>query len=648
MITKKKKLNSFKKTKKDKNKDMPLIKKYNSLSEKYLNHKLIKKLITEFKSKTLSSNEIPKVKFFINQYSFDKSKKDNYGRLFKYDINNNKTTILDFDVLSASHDFYNIGHYKLSNNEKYITYTVDILGRRLFYLYLKDLENNKTERIAYPCTNDVGFSSDSLYLYYIVADKVDLRSCKVYSYNICEKTHQLIYKENNRSRMIHLKTTSDLQYPIIMNRSYNDKTPLIIERNNVRLIFKTKKHMRIDIDHWLNTWYILKKTYNKTEIYSSNDLKNYTLIIHNSKKYNIERFLIKGGYIITFLKGITYCYIGVYDIKNKTSQLVNLSDYKYSVNFPYLSNLNIYDTKLILKYNTFINPTKLISLNLNSGKIKLLHNYKNPNFNTNIYTEKIIKINKYVYVTILYHNKFYKPNMPCVLYGYGSYGSTIDPDFHEPTISLLDRGFLYCVAHVRGGGFTGYYNWLDGKMLRKKNSFYDFINCAKWLFKNNYTSPSKMAIWGRSAGGLLIGSVINMYPSIANLAILGVPFVDVINTMMDSNQPLTTEEYKEWGNPEDSKIYKYMESYDPIQNINKQANYPNIYIYSNINDTLVNYKQVLNYYNKINTSDVFLNKERFALLNLKLKYGHGQATRKQEKYYEMAQIISMIILHTDN
>ena len=133
-----------------------------------------------------------------------------------------------------------------------------------------------------------------------------------------------------------------------------------------------------------------------------------------------------------------------------------------------------------------------------------------------------------------------------------------------------------------------------------------------------------------------------------NLAILGVPFVDVINTMMDSNQPLTTEEYKEWGNPEDSKIYKYMESYDPIQNINKQANYPNIYIYSNINDTLVNYKQVLNYYNKINTSDVFLNKERFALLNLKLKYGHGQATRKQEKYYEMAQIISMIILHTDN
>ena len=163
------------------------------------------------------------------------------------------------------------------------------------------------------------------------------------------------------------------------------------------------------------------------------------------------------------------------------------------------------------------------------------------------------------------------------------------------------------------------------------------------IIKNKYTTSDKLVIWGRSAGGLLIGSVINMKPEMANFAILGVPFVEVVDTMTDSCQPLVTEEYEEWGNPKNKAVYDYMYSYDPSKNINHSYNYPNLYIYSNIDDSLVIYDQVLRYYKKIKNSAVFLAGDKFALLNINLKYGHNQSTKKIEGLREKAEIYSMII-----
>ena len=244
---------------------------------------------------------------------------------------------------------------------------------------------------------------------------------------------------------------------------------------------------------------------------------------------------------------------------------------------------------------------------------------------------------------MIYKKKTSLKNQKCLLYGYGSYGHTIDPSFDSAVISLIDRGFIYCYAHIRGSSFNGYSTWLDGKLMKKKNTFIDFIAAGEWLIKNKYTSSDKLTIWGRSAGGLLIGSVINMKPEMAKFAILGVPFVEVVDTMTDSCQPLVTEEYEEWGNPRNKAVYDYMSSYDPIKNINLSYNYPNLYIYSNIDDTLVIYDQVLRYYNKIKNSAVFSAEDKFALLNINLKYGHTQATKKIESLRETAEIYSMII-----
>lgn len=234
-------------------------------------------------------------------------------------------------------------------------------------------------------------------------------------------------------------------------------------------------------------------------------------------------------------------------------------------------------------------------------------------------------------------------NKNCLLYGYGSYGMNIEPKFDTSIISLLDRGFIYCVAHIRGSSINGYKSWLDGKMMNKKNTFKDFIDAANWLISKKYTSSEKLTIWGRSAGGLLIGNVINTNPQLANMAILGVPFVDVIGTMTDSCQPLVTEEYEEWGNPENSSVYDYMESYDPMSNINLKLDYPNLFIYSNINDTNVTYHQVLKYFERIKNSAVFSAQDKFALLKINLKYGHAQASKKSERRKERAEIFSLII-----
>tara|TARA_E500000178_G_C16800994_1_gene652412 strand:- start:121 stop:876 length:756 start_codon:yes stop_codon:yes gene_type:complete len=249
---------------------------------------------------------------------------------------------------------------------------------------------------------------------------------------------------------------------------------------------------------------------------------------------------------------------------------------------------------------------------------------------------------------MLYKKDKFRTKMPCLLTGYGAYGDTIEPDFNKFIVSLLDRGFIYCIAHVRGSGFNNHTWWKKGKKLNKKNTFIDFINCAKFLINNNYTLPDRLNIFGRSAGGLLIGAVLNMNPELFNLAIMGVPFVDVITDMTNPCTPLTTEEYEEWGNPNNKKVLKYISSYSPIDNINFNHNYPNLYIYTNKNDTLVPYDGVIRYFNKISSSKVFKDKDKDAFIYVNNKYGHNQSSDKYEYWEEMSKLYSIIIQKNQN
>ena len=624
-----------------KNKDKSIIRKFNAQSQKYIDNSLVNTLISEMKNKTRPNNELPKTLFNKYSYSMEKTKKDNYGRLFYYN-GNKKNLLIDWDKLSGRNNFFLVGDYEISNNERYISYTIDTKGDRLFDLFIKDYENNKTERIVQNCDDSTVFSNDSQYIYYIKYD-VDLRPSKIYSYNICTKKHTLVFHEKNRSKMISFNLSSDRQNIIVDVRSYNSSIPYIINDNNIKKVMSTKKHQRVYLDHWRGTWYVLKKYYNKTYISITNDFKKYESILTNKKNSTYEKIFLKGEYLIVVVREKQKRKILFYNIVTKKTKYLSLINAKYSVYFQYLTNLDINNNTISLKYTTFTHPTKLVSIDIDTLKVHVVYDFKSKKYNPNKYVEKIHQVNKNVFITMIHKKNLSLKNQKCLLYGYGSYGHTIDPSFDSAVISLVDRGFIYCYAHIRGSSFSGYSTWLDGKLMNKKNTFNDFIAAGEWLLKNKYTTSEKLTIWGRSAGGLLIGSVINIKPEMANLAILGVPFVEVVDTMTDSCQPLVTEEYEEWGNPRNKAVYDYMSSYDPIKNINNAYNYPNLYIYSNIDDTLVIYDQVLRYYKKIKDSAVFSAEDKFALLNINLKYGHTQATKKNESLRETAEIYSMII-----
>ena len=219
----------------------------------------------------------------------------------------------------------------------------------------------------------------------------------------------------------------------------------------------------------------------------------------------------------------------------------------------------------------------------------------------------------------------------------------MEPYFSKYIPSLLDRGYYYCIAHIRGGSENGLKWYHDGKLLNKKNTFKDYIECADYLTMNGYTDSSKLVGMGESAGGLLMGAVINMRPELFNLVVMGVPFVNVMSEMCNDKKALTTEEYLEWGNPNIKKYFDYMKSYCPYSNINLKNNYPNIYLYININDSLVDYKVPYNYYLKIREADVFKNKLRKIFLNIKLKYGHKGSSNHFERNDEIGDIYSIIL-----
>jgi oligopeptidase B len=221
---------------------------------------------------------------------------------------------------------------------------------------------------------------------------------------------------------------------------------------------------------------------------------------------------------------------------------------------------------------------------------------------------------------------------PLLLYSYGSYGSSTDPGFSSQRLSLLDRGFVFAIAHIRGGQEMGKHWYEDGKLLKKKNTFYDFIDCGKYLVDNNYTSPEHLYAMGGSAGGLLMGAIINMEPKLWNGVIAAVPFVDVVSTMLDETIPLTTFEFDEWGNPKEKESYDYMKSYSPYDNVEKKE-YPNLLITTGYWDSQVQYWEPAKWIAKLRENKTDTNQ---LMMHCNMEVGHGGASGRFERYKEVA------------
>ena len=628
-------------------KDKKIIKTERDKLKYFLGDSLLKKIYGEFKSRTREDYKTFPVMIYDNKYYFKIEKGQGYGAHYIIDCNNKHKKVVDLEELSRGHNFFNFDGIDFSMDGKNLCYSIDYIGNREYTLYWKPLFSKKHIKLLTKISPGSVWCPHSLSIYYVVHDVVDMRPCKIFKLDLNTGKKTMIYYEKDKRYQISISTTSNRKHVCIHSSARNNQDVIVVNECGLVHPFKRRADHFYSIDKRGELWYVLEKINGQSCIKTSRDLRDLNIIFQFKKEIQVRSFFLKQDYMLIYTRENGILFLYVYYFCDQKVLKLQFMKHRHHFFLPYMYNFNFDAHELYVKYSSFTVPRSLIKINLQTKDVKLLSKRKYLQYDPSKYVEKIVVVDNKLSMTMLYKKTNPLKKEKCVLYGYGSYGITIESEFNKYIPSLLDRGFIYCFGHIRGSKYHGYSWYKDGKLLNKKNSFFDFIACAKYLIRREYTTPSRLAIWGRSAGGLLIGSTINYEPGLFQLAILGVPFLDVIDTMTNECQPLTTEEYEEWGNPSNKQIEKYMRSYSPLDNINLSSDYPNIYIYSNVEDSLVPYKGVLNYYQKIKDADVFKCGKKKIILDINDKYGHGQASQRYESMHEMAKMYA-VILHFIN
>jgi protease II len=570
----------------------------------------------------------------------NKSKKDNYYNYYIHKCK--KYNILDVDLLAKKFPFFSITDFELNPLETKILFGVDFIGSRMYHLFIKELYNNQIKEIKLPSQpvasmkdiyNEKTRISD-IFLWInddeicYISQNTYFNQDGIYIYNI-NTNHKYLLKKIPPGNFGNIYISSDSYYIIISISDYNTEELYIIDNDDTKLICRKpiiRKKESVSypyIDHIDGEWIIYER--NKTHDFfkRTTDFKTYKIDYTNSNKFEIVNtvFYIENTYMFTLIhpNGIKLfslkCNKLIEHVNETTGyiemndEITNLRDFTYNVHY-YLSNFKTYkiDDSII-------------------------------HFKSRYYEEKVY-ITPHLFFTVLSKNK---PHLSkCVLYGYGSYSTYESCEYSPHYIALIESGFTVIIAHIRGGGEYGYKGYIDGRILHKKNTFIDFIKIADYIVEHKITTRDKLAIWGRSAGGLLISAVINMRPDLCNLAILGVPFIDMDSTLNNVKTPLGMETSSEYGNIDNKKIYKYIESYSPLKHINKSALYPNIFIYTNVYDTLVPFNGPLLYYNTIKEAEVFKNKQKEISIFIDPQFGHTQGSSIQKKTESHAMIFDQI------
>tara|TARA_B100000424_G_scaffold253646_1_gene230974 strand:+ start:10696 stop:12873 length:2178 start_codon:yes stop_codon:yes gene_type:complete len=671
----------FSKNKTKKNKMTPEIKTrmkmINYINREYkkkANKNKINTLAKEFKSRMKEQSQTYPTDGKKYKYFYKQNKGDNFP-IYYVKLGCDEVEILNTEKLSKGHEYFSIEDISISPNEKYIIFSIDFTGNRLCKLYIKpllsnnyeeifvkyktnplitthdflsesDKTNNEIKKYSTISSGNCVWSSDSKNIYYITYDKT-IRPCKLYIYNIETKKHTFLFEEKNMEKSLSISSVESDEYVVVYSGTYNGSDVYVIVENELKLIYKLQPDVEYFVGHSYGTWIIFKKKHDNCVIYSTNDFKKEKKLISNKPNQLFQYMHLQGDYILIFYKSkgfnkiMAYHYCERKMINSSLKLCTNNSG--CSFNIPHFNNLNEYVNHCTINVQSFLMPLHGYFLDLKTMKWKEIYKMTVKNYDYKKYVEKILYVTKDLHIIMMYKKGTILKNAKCVLWGYGAYGVTRDPEFDIFIPSLLNRGFIFCIAYIRGGGRHGHKWYKQGRMLNKINTFDDFIKCANYLIDKKYTISKKLAIWGRSAGGLVIGATLNMAPQICNLAILGVPFLDPIQVLSNPNNPLSSESHIEWGNPAIPKVKSYMEKYSPQDNICKQLKYPNIYIYSNINDTLVPYMEPFNYYNTIKQSNVFTSGEKDIIMQIKMKFGHSQSSKRYEKLKEMGEIYDIIL-----
>ena len=546
--------------------------------------------------------------------------------------------LLDVNAMAEGHNYFSATGFDVSTDNKLLAYGIDMLSRRQYDIYVKNLETGEIYKDKIPNTEaDPVWANDNQTIFYTAKHPVTLLSEKIKRHKLGTDaaTDKTVYEEKDPSNYIGVGKTKSDKFILITSQATLSSEIRWIDANKPEatfIVFQPRmKEVLYNVDHAVDKFYIRTNLNAKnfkimTTAETTTDSASWTDLIPHNDKVLIQGFdLFKNFLAISERKdGLTQ--IHILKTKDNSSHYLPFDEAAYAAN---ISNNPDYNTDVMrYNYTSLTTPNSVYDYNMNTKEKKLMKQQEViGSFKPGDYeTERIMATAKdgtKIPVSIVYKKGFKKDgNAPLMLYGYGSYGSSMEASFSSVRLSLLDRGFAFAIAHVRGGQEMGRSWYEDGKMMKKINTFTDFIDCAEYLLAGKYTSKEHLYTSGGSAGGLLMGAIVNMRPDLWHGVVAQVPFVDVLTTMSDPTIPLTTNEYDEWGNPANKENYFYMKSYSPIDNVGKKA-YPNMLVTTGLHDSQVQYFEPAKWIAKLREMKTDNNK---LLLYTNMEAGHGGAS----------------------
>ncbi|MDP7420791.1 MAG: S9 family peptidase [bacterium] len=558
-----------------------------------------------------------------------------------------ETVLLDGNELALDQEYFKLGANKVSPDHRYLAYSVDVSGDELFTLFVKDLTTGEllSDRI-----DDIGYgvewANDNRTLFYTVRNQAH-RPYRVYRHVLgtAAGEDELIFEEPDEAYFVIIYKSKSKAYLFIYLKSSTTSEIRLLDANRPQgtfTLFNPRLHgVEYDVTHHEDTFYI----------HTNEDAVNFKVMrspVTRFDKSGWEEFIphrpevkIDGlesfrDYLVIYERERGLKTIRYYDFTASVFQPIPFQEPVYTI-WPG-KNPDYHSRLLRFTYSSLITPRSVYDFDLAGSTRELLKQYEVlGGYDPGQYrTERVLARTSdgaEIPISLAYRKDLKRADgNPLWLHGYGSYGFSSDPYFSSSRLSLIDRGFVYAIAHVRGGGDMGRPWYEAGKLLNKKNTFTDFIACAEHLIEQGFTSKDRLVISGCSAGGLLMGAVVNMRPELFSAVIADVPFVDVINTMLDPSIPLTVHEYEEWGNPNDEEYFRYMLDYSPYDNIGRKE-YPPMLVLGGLNDSRVQYWEPAKYTARLREQKTG---EHLLLLKTDMSAGHDGASGRYNFLKEIA------------
>lgn len=559
-------------------------------------------LYQEIRGHVVEEDESVRTRYKKHEYFTRTFEGKEYVAYYRVDDEGNEECLLDGNVEAEGKEYWAMRNFTISPSEKLLAYATDVKGEELYTPHVKNLETGEVKVISEKVSNTgIVFESDDSAVYFVRPDKT-YRPYQVCRYDLATEEVEVIFEESDGRFFVSVDVSKDEKTVYISSdseltshklwRAYED-----VEAEFVPVMDRVHEHS-YDVVRYDDFWIFLSdrgdaKNFQVLKLGNGKDFwSEATVLVPESKEYHLDGVDEFKDFIVIYKTGNARNEIDILDLETGNIAPVRFDTEAHEISPEEMNDFE--GNTFRFSYENPKQPVQIWEMDRLTGDKKLLkEQIIKGGFNPEDY---VLEQRWYestggvkVPATVMYHKDTKLEDAPVYLYGYGSYGLSYLPAFSQSKVSLIDRGIVHVHAHIRGGGDLGKYWYLNGKFLKKKHTFEDFIAVAEGLCDEGVTSPEKLVIHGGSAGGMLIGAVMNMRPDLFAGAIADVPFVDVINTMLDETLPLTINEYEEWGNPNEKEYYEYMASYSPYDNIQSGVKYPVTLAIAGLNDPRVMY-----------------------------------------------------------